>query len=147
MFHQEHGARPLGPKRADDRAQARNFGITESRCRLVEQNERRRVGQGPSQFDHPRRADGKGPGHGLAEPTQPAELDHPIDCDALICGDSVEAKAAVSQLAEMIPGVHAIDAGPLDNARLLESAAALLISLNLRHKIKDSGMRITGVKA
>lgn len=74
-----------------------------------------------------------------------AKLDHPLDCDALICGDSAEAKAAVSQLVQMIPGVRAIDAGPLDNARLLESAAALLISLNLRHKVKDSGMRITGL--
>jgi len=76
-----------------------------------------------------------------------AKLDHPLDCDALICGDSAEAKAAVTELAALIPGVRAIDAGPLDNARLLESAAALLISLNLRHKIRDSGMRITGVKA
>jgi 8-hydroxy-5-deazaflavin:NADPH oxidoreductase len=74
-----------------------------------------------------------------------AKLDHPLDCDALICGDSVEAKAAVSQLAGLIPGVRAVDAGTLDNARLLESAAALLISLNLRHKIKESGMRITGL--
>jgi NADPH-dependent F420 reductase len=74
-----------------------------------------------------------------------AKLDHPIDCDALICSDNAEAKAAVSQLAEMIPGVRAIDAGALDNARLLESAAALLISLNLRHKVKESGMRITGL--
>jgi 8-hydroxy-5-deazaflavin:NADPH oxidoreductase len=76
-----------------------------------------------------------------------AKLDRPIDCDALICGDSPEAKAAVTQLAALIPGVRAIDAGPLDNARLLESAAALLISLNLRYKIRDSGMRITGLKA
>ena len=74
-----------------------------------------------------------------------AKLEHPLDCDALICGDSAEAKTAVMKLAEMIPGVHAIDAGPLDNARLLESAAALLISLNLRHKVKESGMRITGL--
>jgi NADPH-dependent F420 reductase len=74
-----------------------------------------------------------------------AKLDHPLDCDVLICGDSVEAKAAVTQLAETIPGVRAIDAGSLDNARLLESAAALLISLNLRHKVKHSGMRITGL--
>ena len=74
-----------------------------------------------------------------------SNLDHPIDCDALICGDSVEAKTAVTQLAATIPGVRAIDAGPLDNARLLESAAALLISLNLRHKVKESGMRITGI--
>ncbi len=63
----------------------------------------------------------------------------------MICGDSAEAKTAVKALAEMIPGVRAIDAGPLDNARLLESAAALLISLNLRHKVKESGMRITGL--
>lgn len=74
-----------------------------------------------------------------------AKLDDPLDCDALICGDSAEAKAKVSLLAELIPGVRAIDAGPLDNARLLESAAALLISLNLRHKVKGSGMRITGL--
>ena len=75
------------------------------------------------------------------------DLDQPLDCDTLICGDSAEAKAAVSELAALIPGVRAIDAGPLDNARLLESAAALLISLNLRHKVKDSGMRITGLAA
>jgi NADPH-dependent F420 reductase len=74
-----------------------------------------------------------------------AKLDHPLDCDALLCGDSAEAKAAVAKLAAMIPGVRPIDAGPLDNARLLESAAALLISLNLRHKVKESGMRITGL--
>jgi len=74
-----------------------------------------------------------------------AAPDHPLDSDTLICGDSAEAKAAVTRLAEMIPGVRAIDAGPLDNARLLESAAALLISLNLRHKVKHSGMRITGL--
>ena len=74
-----------------------------------------------------------------------AELDHPLDCDALICGDNAEAKARVSRLAELIPGVRAVDAGPLDNARMLECAAALLISLNLRHKVKNSGMRITGL--
>jgi 8-hydroxy-5-deazaflavin:NADPH oxidoreductase len=74
-----------------------------------------------------------------------ARLDHPLDGDTLICGDSAEAKAAVARLAAMIPGVRAIDAGPLDNARLLESAAALLISLNLRHKVKESGIRITGL--
>jgi NADPH-dependent F420 reductase len=74
-----------------------------------------------------------------------SNLDHPLDCDALICGDSAEAKTAVTQLAATIPGVRSIDAGPLDNARLLESAAALLISLNLRHKVKESGIRITGI--
>jgi 8-hydroxy-5-deazaflavin:NADPH oxidoreductase len=74
-------------------------------------------------------------------------LDEPVDCDTLICGDSAEAKAVVGEIAAMIPGVNAIDAGALDMARLLESTAALLISLNLRHKVKHSGMRITGLPA
>jgi 8-hydroxy-5-deazaflavin:NADPH oxidoreductase len=74
-----------------------------------------------------------------------AQLDRPVECDALICGDDAEAKAEVRELAELIPGVRAIDAGPLDNARLLESAAALLIGLNLRNKVKSSGLRITGL--
>jgi NADPH-dependent F420 reductase len=72
-------------------------------------------------------------------------LDQQVDCDTLICGDSTEAKAVVSEIAALIPGVKAIDAGALDNARLLENAAALLISLNLRHKVKHSGIRFTGL--
>ncbi|HEV3331987.1 MAG TPA: NADPH-dependent F420 reductase [Bryobacteraceae bacterium] len=72
-------------------------------------------------------------------------LDQPVDCDTLICGDSTEAKAVVREIAALIPGVKAIDAGTLDNARLLENAAALLISLNLRHKVKHSGIRFTGL--
>jgi len=76
---------------------------------------------------------------------QLGRLDENVDCDALICGDSSAAKSTVSELAEMIPGVRAIDAGPLDNARFLENAAAMLIALNLRHKIKHSGIRITGM--
>lgn len=82
--------------------------------------------------------------HGLSAEAL-KRIDEPVDCDALICGDNAEAKATVSRLAETIPGVRAIDAGPLENARFLESAAALLIALNLRHKVKHSGVRITGL--
>ena len=82
--------------------------------------------------------------HGLSAEAL-ANVDQPVECDALICGDDPEAKAAVSELAETIPGVRAIDAGPLDHARYLESSAALLIALNLRHKVKHSGIRITGI--
>jgi NADPH-dependent F420 reductase len=84
--------------------------------------------------------------HGLSAEAL-MKLDEPLDCDTLMCGDSAEAKSAVGELAAMIPGVRAIDAGPLDNARLVENAAALLISLNLRHKVKHSGIRITGIGA
>jgi 8-hydroxy-5-deazaflavin:NADPH oxidoreductase len=72
-------------------------------------------------------------------------LNQPVDCDALICGDNTGGKATVSQLAAKIPGVRAVDAGPLENARYLESSAALLIALNLKHKVSHSGLRITGL--
>lgn len=74
-----------------------------------------------------------------------ARLDDPVECDALICGDDAGAKAVVAELARSIAGVRAVDAGPLENARLVESAAALLVAVNLRNKVKGSGIRITGV--
>ena len=73
-------------------------------------------------------------------------LDAPVDCDVLVCGDSAEAKAVVSGLARLVPGARPIDAGPLENARMVENLPALLVSLNLRHKSKHSGVRITGLE-
>jgi 8-hydroxy-5-deazaflavin:NADPH oxidoreductase len=74
-------------------------------------------------------------------------LDQPVDSDVLICGDRAEAKTVVRELIALLPGARAIDAGPLENARLIESAAALVISLNIRHKTKHCGLRITGLPA
>jgi len=74
-----------------------------------------------------------------------ARLEERVDCDVLVCGDDDQAKRAVAELAGKIDGVRAIDAGPLESARYLETSAALLISLNLQHKVKHSGMRITGL--
>jgi len=82
--------------------------------------------------------------HGLSAEAL-RNLGQHVDSDTLICGDNPEAKATITKLAELIPGVRAIDAGPLENARFLESSAALLIALNLRHKVRHSGLRITGI--
>lgn len=76
-----------------------------------------------------------------------ARLDQPLDCDVLLCGNDAQAKAAIADLVRLIPGARAIDAGPLENARLVESLAALLVSLNLRYKTKHSGVRITGLES
>lgn len=76
-----------------------------------------------------------------------ARVDEPIDSDVLICGDSADAKSVVVEMIGMLEGARAIDAGPLENARMIETAAALLISLNIRHKVKHSGLRITGLGA
>ena len=74
-----------------------------------------------------------------------ANLDHEVDSDVLICGDKAQAKAAVGELVAMLPGARAVDAGPLENARLAEQLAALLISLNIRKQAKHAGVRITGL--
>ena len=74
-----------------------------------------------------------------------SHLDLAIESDVLMCGDSAEAKALVGELVALMPGARAVDVGPLENARLIENAAALVISLNLRHKSKHAGIRITGL--
>lgn len=68
-----------------------------------------------------------------------------VECDTLVSGDDAEAKKEVMALAEKIPGVRAIDCGPLENARIVEKITPLLINLNIRNKIKLAGIRITGL--
>jgi len=68
-----------------------------------------------------------------------------VECDCLVSGDDVEAKKEVMTLAEKIPGVKAIDCGPLENARIVEKITPLLINLNIRNRIKLAGIRITGL--
>jgi NADPH-dependent F420 reductase len=72
--------------------------------------------------------------------------DHPIDCDVLVCGNNKDARQTVMQLIEQM-GLHPVDTGLAYNARVVESLTALLIGLNIRHKVKGSGIRITGFPA
>lgn len=65
--------------------------------------------------------------------------------DCLVSGDDEDAKIEVMKLAEKIPGVRAIDCGPLESARIVEKITPLLINLNIRHKTKYAGIRITGL--
>ncbi len=67
------------------------------------------------------------------------------DCDILICGDDQAAKDRVSALVALIPGLRPLDAGPLEMSRIVEGVTALLISLNRRYKVHNSGIRITGI--
>ncbi len=67
------------------------------------------------------------------------------DCDILVCGDDENAKKTFFPLVKSIPGLRPVDAGPLEMSRIVESITALLISLNLRHKLHHAGIRITGL--
>jgi NADPH-dependent F420 reductase len=73
-----------------------------------------------------------------------AEDDNHIDCDVLVCGDDKEAKAEAIALAEAA-GMRGIDAGPLQNGVVVEGLTAVLIGINIRHKAKGAGIKITGI--
>ena len=64
--------------------------------------------------------------------------------DVLLCGDRKSDKAQVAGLIEEIPGLRAVNAGPLEMARIVEQLTPLLISINARYKT-HAGIRITGL--
>lgn len=73
-----------------------------------------------------------------------ADLDHELDEDVLICGDRRQDKARVGELVDQIAGLRPVDCGPLEMARIVEQLTPLLISINVRNKIR-AGIRITGL--
>jgi 8-hydroxy-5-deazaflavin:NADPH oxidoreductase len=75
-----------------------------------------------------------------------AELDHELDEDVLVAGDSREAKRAVAELVGQVPGLRPVDCGRLEVARLIEGLTPLLISVNARHRSR-AGVKLTGLPA
>ena len=73
-----------------------------------------------------------------------AEDEGHIDCDVLVCGDDKTAKAEAIALAEAT-GMRGFDAGPLKNSVAVEALTPVLIGINIRYKVKATGIRITGV--
>jgi len=71
-------------------------------------------------------------------------LDHNVECDILVTGEDKEAKQLAIELAQAA-GLFGIDAGPLVNASVVEGLTALLIGINIRNKVKGSGIQITGI--
>lgn len=72
------------------------------------------------------------------------ELEHPIDCDVLVCGKDAEAKQVIIGLANEIAGVRGVDAGGLSQSRYVEMITSLLINLNRKHKTQTS-IKIVGI--
>jgi NADPH-dependent F420 reductase len=69
---------------------------------------------------------------------------HDIDCDLLLCGADADAKKAVAELGSGM-GLRAVDVGALTNAGPLEGITAVLATINRRYKLKNSGIKITGL--
>ena len=74
------------------------------------------------------------------------DLDATLDEAILICGDRKADKRVVADLVARIDGLRPVDAGRLEQARIVESITALLIGVNARYKT-HAGVRITGLPA
>jgi NADPH-dependent F420 reductase len=73
------------------------------------------------------------------------DLSKTVDCDVLVCSNDENAKRIVLELVKSIGGARGFDAGALENSRTIEQITALLVSLNIRYKVKSAGLRITGI--
>ena len=72
-------------------------------------------------------------------------LEGAVDCDVVVSG-ATEARRRVMELCPLVPGLRAVDGGPLANARIVEGLTALLIGLNIRYKVPAGvGLRFTGL--
>jgi NADPH-dependent F420 reductase len=60
------------------------------------------------------------------------ELAEPVECDVVVSG-AKEARGRVMELCALVPGLRAVDGGPLANARIVEAITALMIGLNVRY--------------
>lgn len=76
--------------------------------------------------------------------THLSDLEHDLGCDVLVCGNDKDAKKQVIELAKAA-GMAAFDAGPIENAVVAEGLTAVLININIAFKIKNAGIRVTGV--
>jgi hypothetical protein len=73
------------------------------------------------------------------------DLEHPVECDVVVSGPK-GARERVMALCALVPGLRAVDGGPLANARIVESVTALLIGLNIRYRVPEGiGIRFTGM--
>jgi NADPH-dependent F420 reductase len=73
-----------------------------------------------------------------------SNLEHPLDQDVLVCGDSRQDKRAAALVIERIEGLRCVDCGRLEMARTTESLTAMLIAVNSRYKA-HAGIRLTGL--
>ncbi len=72
-------------------------------------------------------------------------LEGDVECDVIVSG-AKEPRARIMELCALVPGLRAVDGGPLANARFVEQWTALLIGLNVRYKVPEGlGFRITGL--
>jgi len=70
---------------------------------------------------------------------------HKMMCDVLVTGTSAEARAETIRLVEAT-GLHAWDAGPIENSVVVEGLTSILIGINKKYGSSHAGIVITGIE-
>lgn len=70
--------------------------------------------------------------------------EYELDCDVLVCGDNTDDKKAVLKLCADA-GMQGVNSGALQNASAIEGMTAVLWAINVIHRTKSAGIRITGI--
>jgi len=73
-----------------------------------------------------------------------SDMEHPIDCDVLVCGnDRPACDVAIALCADI--GLRGFYAGAIGNSAAAEALTSVLITINRRYKVLGAGIRITGL--
>ena len=72
------------------------------------------------------------------------DLDHPVECDVLVCADDPGAAKVTSELVDAIPGLRALEAGSLSAAAAVEAFTAVLLGVNRRYRTRST-IRLLGI--
>jgi NADPH-dependent F420 reductase len=67
-----------------------------------------------------------------------ADLDHQMESDVVVLGDDDDARGTMMEITSSIPNLRALDGGSLRNAVGMETFAAILLTVNVRHRMRAS---------
>jgi len=67
-----------------------------------------------------------------------ADLDHTMESDVVVLGDEDDARATLMEITSSIPDLRPLDGGSLRNAVGMETFAAVLLTINVRHRMRAS---------
>lgn len=72
-------------------------------------------------------------------------IDHPVECDVLVCSDDPAASKATAELVSLVPGLSPVDAGSLSAAAAIEAFTAVILQVNRRYRTRAT-LRLVGVE-
>ncbi len=73
------------------------------------------------------------------------DLSAPLVADVLVCSDHALATSATVELVNRIDGLRGVDAGSLAQAAPIEAFTAVLITVNIRHKV-HTALQLSGLQ-